>query len=76
MPLLKNEVNVVNKHGAVVDFNTASAFMDWEIKREIARRIPISDAQRFFTTYEEIYEVIFDKEWCWSAEDPLLNGGY
>ena len=35
MSLWKSEVNVVNKHGAVVDFNTASSFMDWEIKREI-----------------------------------------
>lgn len=62
---------VANQSGAQIDFNAAVAFMDEDIREEIASGLAPCTEQEFFTAYEAAHEEKYGEEWELSKANPI-----
>ena len=62
-------MKVVNKNGAVIDFDVAVSMMDDNIREFVCSEYATCAEQEFFTVYESVHEKMYG-EWELSKENP------
>lgn len=64
-------ITVINQSGTQIDFNPAVAFMDADIREQIASGIAPCTEQEFFAAYEAAHEAKYGEEWELSKANPI-----
>lgn len=62
--------NVINAAGTKINFESALALMDEEIREELHAELAPCTDQEFFSAYEARHEAKFGEEWELSKANP------
>ena len=65
-------MKVINANGASVDYDTAVAMMDDEIREQISAELAPCSEQEFFSAYEIAHAEEYGEVWELSKENPTF----
>ena len=68
---MKQRSTVTNQSGKEIDFDSATDFMDDNIRETLHDKLAPCSEQQFFTDYEEAHKVKFGEEWFLSGPNPV-----
>ena len=64
-------MDVINKSGTSVDYESATTYMDDEIREALHSKLSPCTEQEFFTAYENAHAAFYEADWFLSENNPV-----